>query len=302
MSTIQKLGDAFEKRGSRAKLALMAGPGVGWLLTLILVPMAFLMTVSFAEINSSYDVVWSFSVSNYRDLLVGQDGGLFQTPFVDSLLLSLGIAAITTFLTVVLAYPVAYLLTRLSGLRFKIILFAVLVPFFTIFIVRIYSWFAFFGQSGLINSTLITIGVVSEPVGLFEFGLAPVIIALTHAFFPYMLLTLYSSLQGIDYGTIEASRDLGATRIEIAKDIVVPLSLQGLITGCVFVFVPALGTFITPQFLARGRITMVAEILTGRINELYAIDFGAAGAMFLIIPTLIAFMIVLRTTSIEAMG
>jgi len=127
--------------------------------------MAFLMTVSFAEISSSYDVVWSFSVSNYRDLLVGQDGGLFQTPFVDSLLLSLGIAAITTFFTVVLAYPVAYLLTRLSGRRFKIVLFAVLVPFFTIFIVRIYSWFAFFGQSGLINSMLITIGVVSEPVG-----------------------------------------------------------------------------------------------------------------------------------------
>ncbi|GAA0516717.1 spermidine/putrescine transport system permease protein [Halorubrum aquaticum] len=301
MSTIQKLGDAFERRGKRAKLAFMAGPGVGWLLGLILVPTAFLVMVSFAEINSSYDVVWSFSVSNYRDLFVGESG-LFQTPFVDSFLLSLRIAAATTFLTVVLAYPVAYLLTRLSGRRFKVVLFAVLVPFFTIFIVRIYSWLSLFGSQGLINSALLATPLFSEPVGIFEYGIAAVVISLTHAFFPYMLLTLYSSLEGIDYGVIEASRDLGATRIEIAKDVVVPLSAQGLITGCVFVFVPALGTFITPQFLARGKFTMIAEVLTARINELYAINYGAAGSLFLIIPTLIAFAIVMRTTSLEAMG
>ncbi|MFC5278327.1 ABC transporter permease [Halorubrum rubrum] len=301
MSTIQELGDAFERRGKRAKLAIMAGPGVGWLLTLILVPTTFLVMVSFAEINSSYDVVWSFSVSNYRELFVGESGFL-QTPFVDSFFLSLRIAAATTFLTVVLAYPVAYLLTRLSGRRFKVVLFAVLVPFFTIFIVRIYSWLSLFGSQGLINSALVATPLTSEPLGIFEYGLAAVVISLTHAFFPYMLLTLYSSLEGIDYGVIEASRDLGATRIEIARDVVIPLSAQGLITGCVFVFVPALGTFITPQFLARGKFTMIAEVLTARINELYAINYGAAGSLFLIIPTLIAFAIVMRTTSLEAMG
>jgi spermidine/putrescine transport system permease protein len=301
MSAIHKLGNAFEQRSERVKLALMAGPGVGWLLTLILVPMTFLVTVSFAEINSSYDVVWSFSVSNYRELFVGESG-LFQTPFIDSFFLSLRIAAATTILTVILAYPVAYLLTRLSGRRFKIVLFAVLVPFFTIFIVRIYSWLSLFGSQGLLNSALLATPLVSEPLGIFEYGIAAVIISLTHAFFPYMLLTLYSSLSGIEYGIIEASRDLGATRLEIAKDIVIPLSAQGLITGCVFVFVPALGTFITPQFLARGKFTMIAEVLTARINELYAIDYGAAGSLFLIIPTVIAFAIVIRTTSLEAMG
>lgn len=301
MSTVQQLGEAFERRGKRVKLALMAGPGVSWLLALILTPAAFLVMVSFAEINSSYDIVWSFSVTNYEELFVGESG-LFDTPFIDSFLLSLGIAASTTVATVVLAYPVAYLLTRLSGRTFKIVLFAVLVPFFTIFIVRIYSWLAIFGQSGLINSFLLATGVVSEPVGLFQYGLAPVIISLTHAFFPYMLLTLYSSLEGIDYGVIEASRDLGATRLEIAKDVVIPLSAQGLITGCVFVFVPALGTFITPQFLARGKFTMIAEVLAARINELYAINYGAAGSLFLIIPTIIAFAIVMRTTTLEAMG
>lgn len=301
MSTLQTLENTFERRSERVKLALMAGPGVGWLLTLILVPAAFLVTVSFAEIDSSYDVVWAFSVSNYRELFVGQSG-LFQTPFVDSFLLSLRIAGVTTFLTVVLAYPVAYLLTRLSGRRFKILLFAVLVPFFTIFIVRIYSWLSLFGSQGLINSALLATPLVSDPVGVFEYGTAAVIISLTHAFFPYMLLTLYSSLEGIDYGVIEASRDLGASRLEIARDVVVPLSAQGLITGCVFVFVPALGTFITPQFLARGKFTMIAEVLTARINELYAINYGAAGALFLIVPTVVAFAIVMRTTSLEAMG
>ncbi|MEZ3163381.1 ABC transporter permease [Halorubrum sp. RMP-47] len=301
MSSFEKIDDAFERQNERVKIALMAGPGVGWLLTLIMIPAAFLVMVSFAQIDRSYDVVWSLSVSNYRELFVGESG-LFQTPFVDSFLLSLRIAGATTFLTVILAYPVAYLLTRLSGRRFKFLLFAVLVPFFTIFIVRIYSWLSLFGSQGLINSALVATPFFSGPLGIFEYGVVAVTLSLTHAFFPYMLLTLYSSLEGIDYGVIEASRDLGATRLEIAKDVVVPLSAQGLITGCVFVFVPALGTFITPQFLARGKFTMIAEVLTTRINQLYAIDYGAAGSLFLIIPTIIAFAIVMRTTNLEAMG
>lgn len=287
--------------GEYAKIGITAGPGAVWLLLLLLFPLVFLVTISFAAVDESYQIVYEFSVSNYVSLLRGKNGW-FRTPFVDTFLLSLGIATVTTLLTIVFAYPVAYLLARTSGRTFKLMLFAILLPFFTIYIVRIYSWYAFFGSSGIINSFLLWTGIVSGPVALFNYGTFPIVVGLAHAYFPYMLLTLYSSLDGMDYSVVEAARDLGSSRVGIAKDIVVPLSAQGLITGSIFVFVPALGSFITPKFLAQGKVAMVGEILADRINQIYAIDFGSAGSIFLIIPCLIGFLVIFKYAEFDEMG
>ncbi|WP_049947436.1 ABC transporter permease [Candidatus Halobonum tyrrellensis] len=286
--------------GEYAKIGITAGPGLVWLLLLLLFPLVFLVTISFASVNDSYQIVYEFSVSNYVSLLEGQDGW-FRTPFIDTFLLSMGIAVVTTLMTIVFAFPVAYLLARASGTLFKALLFTILLPFFTIYIVRIYSWYAFFGSSGIINSFLVWTGLVSGPVSLFNYGVFPIVVALAHAYFPYMLLTLYSSLDGIDYSVVEAARDLGSSRVEVAKDIVVPLSAQGLITGSIFVFVPSLGSFITPKFLAQGKVAMVGEILADRINQIYAIDFGSAGSIFLIIPCLIGFLVIFKYADLGGM-
>lgn len=287
--------------GEYAKIGITAGPGLVWLSLLMLFPLVFLVTVSFATVDDSYQIVYQFSTANYVDLLRGE-GGWFRTPFVDTFLLSLGIAVATTLTTVVFAYPVAYLLARASGAAFKLMLFAILLPFFTIYIVRIYSWFAFFGQSGIINSFLLWTGLVSGPVGLFDYGTFPIVVGLAHAYFPYMLLTLYSSLDGIDYSVVEAARDLGASRVGVAKDIVVPLSAQGLITGSIFVFIPSLGSFITPKFLAQGKVAMVGQIIADRINQIYAIDFGSAASVFLIVPCLIGFVVIFKYAEFDGMG
>lgn len=290
---------AFASR--RRQLGLTVGPGLLWMLLLLLAPLTFMVTVSFLSVNDAYQIVWSPTTANYQQLFSGA-GPFWETSFFHSLMLSYFIAVVTTVLALVLAFPLAYLLARRSGRFFRITIFFVLLPFFTMYLVRAYSWYLMFGPSGVINGTLVRLGIVSQPLGIFNYGLPAIIIGLTHAYFPYMLLSLYASMDGLDFSLLEAARDLGASRLEVLKDVILPLILPGMISGSLFVFVPSLGAFITPRFLGQGKVLMIGQLIEERINSLYAIGYGSAASMFIVISIVIAFGIAFRYVSIEDLG
>ena len=291
---------AFTSRAS--KLGITAGPGLIWLFLLLLTPLTFMVAVSFATVDTfTYEIIWEPTVGNYEQLFAGQ-GPFWQTAFFQSLALSYGIAAVTTVLCLVLAFPLAYLLARRGGTTFKVVIFLVLLPFFTMYLVRAYSWYLMFGPSGVINSTLVRIGLIDSPLGLFNYGVPAIIIGLTHAYFPYMLLSLYASLDGLDFSLTEAARDLGASRVQTLKDVILPLVLPGIISGSLFVFVPALGAFITPRFLGQGKVLMIGQLIESRINSLYAIGYGSAASMFIVASIVVAFAVAFRYVSIEDLG
>lgn len=295
-AVIQKLSTV------KGKLAFTTGPGILWLGLLLLAPLTFMVTVSFLEVSESYELIWRPTLNNYRQLFRGP-GPFWQTAFFQSLFLSYFIASVTTVLCLVLAFPLAYLLARRNRDRtFKVIIFLVLLPFFTMYLVRAYSWFLMFGPSGVINSTLLKLGLVDGPVKLFRYGVPAIIVGLTHAYFPYMLLSLYASLDGINFSLVEAARDLGASRIAVFRDVIVPLTLPGIISGSLFVFVPSVGAFITPRFLGLGKVQMIGQLIETRINTLYAIGFGSAASMFIVITIVIAFVLAFRYVSIEELG
>lgn len=283
------------------KLGVTLGPSTVWLAMLLLAPLTFMVTVSFLSVDESYNIVWAPTLSNYTSLFEGQ-GPFWQTSFFESLLLSYQIAAVTTVLCLVLAFPLAYLLARRGGRTFKVVIFLVLLPFFTMYLVRAYSWLLMFGPSGVINDTLVTVGVVDQPIKLFNYGKLAIVVGLTHAYFPYMLLSLYASLDGIDFSLVEAARDLGASRTGTLRDVILPLTLPGIISGSLFVFVPSLGAFITPRFLGQGKIQMIGQLIEKRINSLYAIDYGSAASMFIVISVVLAFALAFRYVSIEELG
>ncbi|MFC7081821.1 ABC transporter permease [Halorussus caseinilyticus] len=283
------------------KLGLTLSPSIVWLLLLLLAPLTFMVTMSFMNVNDAYQIIWEPTLDNYGQLFAG-DGPFWETSFFQSLLLSYEIALVTTILSLVLAFPLAYLLARRGGTTFKVVIFLVLLPFFTMYLVRAYSWFLMFGPSGAINSTLIKLGLVSEPVAAFNFGKTAIIVGLTHAYFPYMLLSLYASLDGLDFSLVEAARDLGASRAETLKDVILPLVMPGIISGSLFVFVPSLGAFITPRFLGQGRVLMIGQLIEERINSLYAIDYGSAASMFIVVSIALAFAVAFRYVSIEDLG
>lgn len=296
----ERLLAAFATR--KRTLSLTTGPSAVWLLLLLLAPLTFMVTVSFLTIDDTYQIVWGEpTLANYSQLFASE-GSVWATPFVQSLLLSYAIALVTTVLCLLLAFPLAYLLARRGGRTFKIVIFLVLLPFFTMYLVRAYSWLLLFGPSGVINSTLLSLGIVAEPLGLFDYGEGAIVVGLTHAYFPYMLLSLYASLDGLDFSLLEAARDLGASRVDAFRDVVFPLVLPGIISGSLFVFVPSLGAFITPQFLGQGKVLMVGQLIEARITSMYAIDYGSAASMFIVVSVAVVFAIAFRYVTIEDLG
>lgn len=285
----------------RRKLGLSLGPSVFWLGLLLLAPLTFMVTVSFMQVNDAYQIVWQPTIENYAQLFAGE-GPFWETPFFKSLILSYGIAIVTTVLCLVLAFPLAYLLARRGGRLFKVVIFLVLLPFFTMYLVRAYSWLLMFGKSGVINNALIWLGLVDGPLAVFDYGVLAIVVGLTHAYFPYMLLSLYASLDGLEFSLVEAARDLGASRRETLTDVIIPLALPGIISGSLFVFVPTLGAFVTPRFLGQGKVQMIGQLIELRINELYAIDWGSAASMFIIVAIAIAFAVAFRYVSLDELG
>lgn len=286
----------------RAKKAITIGPPLVWVVLLILAPLAFLVTVSFASIDDAYNIIWVFSIDNYVALFQAEGLQFWQTPFVRAFGMSLFVAITTTVVTLLLALPVAYFLARCSGRVFKITFYLVILPFFTVYLVRVYSWYLVFGDSGAINVLLQTIGVTNQSIGALDYGWLAIIVALVHAFLPYMLFTLYASFDGFDFSLIDAARDLGANRRETFTDIVVPRILPGMIGGSVFVFAPSLGAFVAPQILGQGKVQMIGQLMGMRINSLYAIGYGSAVSLFIIIPTVIAFVVGFKYAAFDIGG
>ncbi|MFB6298859.1 MAG: ABC transporter permease [Halobacteriales archaeon] len=287
----------------KARTAITIGPGLVWLTLLMLAPLIFLIAVSFTITSQeTYQIIWKPTIENYVNLLSTGGDVFYESSFFQSVMISYFIAAMTTITTFAVTFPVAYLLARRSGQFFKIVLYFVLLPFFTVYIVRAYSWFLMFGSSGNINKFLLWTGIINEPSSMFFYGVFPIIVGLTHAYFPYMLLTLYASLDGVDFSLIEASRDLGAGRIESFRDVLIPIIMPGIISGTVFVFVPALGAFLTPEFLAQGKVLMIGQLIAARVNTMYAIGYGSAGSMFIIVSVVIAFALAFRYVGIKELG
>jgi spermidine/putrescine transport system permease protein len=297
----QRVVGAFSS--SLSRLGITVGPSLIWLFLLLLAPLTFMVTVSFLTVDTfTYEIIWDQpTVENYTGLFSGS-GPFWETAFFRSLSLSYFIASVTTVLCLVLAFPLAYFLARRDDRTFKIVIFLVLLPFFTMYLVRAYSWLLMFGPSGAINDTLVRLGIVDGPIEALNYGVLAIIVGLTHAYFPYMLLSLYASLDGLDFSLVEAARDLGASRTSALKDIILPLVLPGIISGSLFVFVPSLGAFITPRFLGQGKVLMIGQLIEDRISSLYAIDYGSAASMFIVISVVLAFALAFRYVSIEDLG
>jgi spermidine/putrescine transport system permease protein len=293
----------------RTSLGVTAGPSAIWIVLLLIAPLAFMTAVSFASIDSvTFNIIWEPTVNNYRDLVVGGTseyslGPLVYkaTAFEKAVLLSYSIATVATVLCLTFAFPLAYVMARLDDRAFKIVIYLVLLPFFTMYLVRAYSWRLMFGQSGVLNQVLGAVGI--GPIGAFEFGIPAVIVGLTHAYFPYMLITLYASLDGLDFSLIEAARDLGASRVDVIRDHIIPLTLPGIVGGSLFVFVPSVGAFITPQILGQGKVQMIGILIEQRaIGEATNAATASAASMAVVVSIVVAMFLVFRYVDLDELG
>ncbi len=269
----------------------LVSPTMLWLVVFLVIPLALIVVISFAARGQYGNVVYTFSLDKYRALLDQQ--------YLQILLDSLWIAFLTTMLTLVLGYPLAYFIAR-SGTRWKsLFLFLVLVPFWTNFLIRIYAWMILLRSEGVIAGVMKALGLM-QGVGAQLFGLiqlytpGAVLIGMVYEFLPFMVLPLYTSLEKLDVSLLEAAADLGARPWRAFLRVTLPLSLPGIVAGSILVFVPAMGMFVVPDLMGGAKTVLVGNLVRNQFLVARDWPLGSAASMVLMVLTLVVTLLYTR--------
>ncbi|MDQ0559667.1 ABC transporter permease subunit [Rhizobium mesoamericanum] len=206
-----------------------------------------------------WEKVGTFSFDNYSYLI---DDPLYVNAYISSLV----IAAVSTFLTLVIAYPIAYGMAQAPRSIRPTLLMLVILPFWTSFLIRVYAWIAILKPEGLFNQLLLSLHVIDTPLIILNTNVA-VYIGIVYSYLPFMVLPLYSSLEKMDGTLIEAAQDLGCTPISAFWRVTFPLSLPGVVAGCMLVFIPAVGEFVIPDLLGGSQTLMIGKTLWNEFNS-----------------------------------
>jgi putrescine transport system permease protein len=239
-----------------------------WLMVFFLLPLAIVVAISFAESADAippFKLIWT--MANYRELCSGCLGAYTN---------SLALAALATALCLLVGYAIAFAIARTPGVWRQLLLFLVMLPFWTSFLIRVYAWIAILQPSGLVNRLLLAAGVIDAPLPLLYNGFS-VTLGLVYSYLPFMILPIYGSLARLDESLVEAAADLGARPRRVFLDVILPLSLPGIAAGCLLVFIPAVGEFVIPDLLGGPGTLMVGKMLWQEFFD--NVDWPAAGAI-----------------------
>ena len=259
-------------------MLIMLSPVVVMLAFLVIIPLAYVFILSFCKTNEYYQVVFAFNLDNYKNLLSGS----YLQVYINSIF----VAAITTLLCIFLGYPFAYYIAR-SSPKLRIILYMlVIIPFWTNSLIRIYGWRSFLGISGLLNNTLMYLGIIEKPLELL-FNRGAVILGMTYTLFPFMVLPLYTAIEKLDLTLIEAANDLGARKVKTFLHVILPLTSSGIFAGSIMVFIPSLGFFFVSDILGGGKSDMIGNLIERQFGSANNWPLGASLSIVLILLTLL---------------
>lgn len=223
---------------------------------------------------------------------------IFETGvYLHVLWLTVRISLIVTAVSLMLGYPVAYVLARIERSTSNLLMILVLVPFWTSILVRTYAWMVLLGRQGIINQLLLWLGVIDEPMRLLNTTFA-VYLAMVHVLLPFMILPLYGVMRGIDENLLRAAQGLGARPSGVFRQVLLPLSLPGVSAGCLLVFILSLGFFITPALVGGPRDLMIAVLIQQQV-DLFNWPFASALAVVLLAAALLMFAAFVRTLGVE---
>ena len=247
-----------------------------WLLVLFLVPFLIVFKISLSQtaiamppytptfdlsagISGLWEGIREFSFDNYLWLV---DDPLYFNAYVSSVV----IAGISTFLALLVGFPIAYGMARAPTTLRPLLLMLVILPFWTSFLIRGYAWIGILKPEGLLNQFLIWTGIIDQPLIILNTHTA-IFIGIVYSYLPFMVLPLYSTLEKMDYSLIEAAQDLGCPPIAAFWKITFPLAMPGIVAGCLLVFIPATGEFVIPDLLGGSQTLMIGKTLW---NEFFA--------------------------------
>ena len=267
-----------------------------WLGLFFVIPFAVLLKISFSEpaiAMPPYLPLWEWADGVLTVAInLGNYIFLAEDPlYIVSYLSSVRIAAISTLLTLLIGYPMAYAIARASERRRNILLMLVILPFWTSFLLRVYAWIGILKANGVLNNALLSLGLIDQPLVILQTDIA-VYLGIVYTYLPFMILPLYATLSRLEGDLLEASADLGARPLTTFATITLPLSLPGVLAGSMLVFIPAVGEYVIPALLGGPDTLMIGTVLWNEffLNRDWPVASAVAIVMVLVLALPIAFL------------
>ncbi len=286
---------AIKPRSKRERITLnfLLSPAILWLVAFFAIPLVIIVVYSFLDRGKFGGIVWDFQFDNYIR---------FADPlYINIFIRSFFIALITTVICLLIGYPMAYWMSKQPIRKRNTYMLLLMLPFWTNFIVRTYAWRMLLARQGQINQILIALKIITPenaPTYLNTNG--AVIMGLIYVWIVAMVLACYASISGLDRSLLEAAQDLFANPIRTFLRVTLPLTLPGIVSGSILVFVPSFGAFVTPDMLGGGKADMIGNLISQQFGEASDWPFGSAISAILMVVMLMGTLIYFRSLRKES--
>ncbi|HBD91884.1 MAG TPA: ABC transporter permease [Gemmobacter sp.] len=266
---------------------LLISPTAVYAILMLAAPLLAVFVYSLM-IDSRAGASAGFTFGNYVEVWSGR---IYQA----IMLRSLWVSMLVTLITVLLAYPVAYFVSfHVKPERKALWLFLITIPFWTSYLIRVFLWKVILGYNGVINSGLMSLGIIDEPLTVINYSIGSMVATLAHAYAPFAILPIFVSLEKIDRSLLEAGQDLGESKLLTFWRVTLPLSMAGVIAAVLIVFIPTIGDYVTPELIGGGKIPMIANMIEVKMLKQNDKAVGAAiavSAMLIVTAVSLVFLL-----------
>ncbi|MBD2837167.1 ABC transporter permease [Pseudomonas sp. JM0905a] len=291
MNELSTTGGSLERRKALRSF-LGVSPALISIGLFLIVPIFIVVAYSLMQANPYGGVNQQFSIDAYVSLLFERqldDSLAFADSYLVIALRSIGIAAATTLITLLVGFPVAVWLAMQPAHRRGLLIFLITVPFWANLLIRTYAWILLLRGTGVVNGTLMSLGVIHQPLDLLYTDGA-VLLGLVYTYAPFVVLPIYSTLEKMDMRLLEAAQDLYAGRIRTLRKVVLPIARPGILAGAILTFVPCLGAMIAPELLGGGTKMMLGNLIFRQFSDARNWPFGAALSLVLMAAVMLVLM------------
>jgi ABC-type spermidine/putrescine transport system permease subunit I len=265
-------------------------PGLTMLTLLFVIPMFIMLIFSFWRTNPDFDLVRDWNLSNYARFFN-------QATYIRTFVKTLVMASAVTAAGLAISLPFTYFLVRYVSRRFqRAVLLAVIVPFWTSYLLRVYAWQAILGEKGALNQFLMATGIIRQPSTLFVYNDLAVFVVLIYVYFPFAALALYAALEKFDFTQLNAAQDLGARPDQAFRHILLPQIRTGIITACIFVFIPILGEYLTPTLVGGASGSLIANLI---VNFTRQGQYPEGAALAIVIAVFVTVLLIIFRRSLR---
>ena len=281
--------NSLKRRERRAAIVAVL-PMYLFTLLFVLGPLVYLLVLSFRQREGQWGVSDALTLSNYPKI--------FEPIYLATFWNSIKLALISTAIVILLGYPFGYFMARLTPKWRKAAMILLIIPFWTSAIMRLYGWVVLLRANGVLNSIFMRLGITDQPLKLL-YTYPAVVVGMVYVLLPFMIYSVFSSAEKLDWKLMEASRDLGGTKFYAFRTVALPLTMPGLFSGIVLTFVPSMGLFFIADILGGNKIVLVGNLIYEQLLKVHDLPFAAALSVVLLVLTSLFLFLYRRLTKAD---